>query len=134
MLTAIQICDSTAFLTVCSPALVWGGGDGWLTLALVIDYDSRELLGWQLSRSGKATTAASALEQALSTRYGTLGRVTFRMKHYARWRGRSSNTKFLVGSRAGTSTIQFARVRPLLVRAQCVAVSVSADLYESPED
>jgi putative transposase len=36
---------------------VWGGRDGWLTLALVIDCHSRELLGWQLSRSGKATTA-----------------------------------------------------------------------------
>ena len=52
---------------------VWGG---LLTLALVIDCHSRELLGWQLSRSGKATTAASALEQALITRYGTLGRPT----------------------------------------------------------
>lgn len=54
---------------------VWGGRDGWLTLALVIDCYSRELLGWQLSRSGKATTAASALEQALIARYGCLGRV-----------------------------------------------------------
>ena len=32
--------------------------------------------GWHLSRSGKATTAASALEPALITRFGTLGRVT----------------------------------------------------------
>ena len=31
----------------------------------MIDCHTRELLGWQLSRSGKATTAASALEQAL---------------------------------------------------------------------
>ena len=54
---------------------VWGGRDGWLTLALVIDCHSRELLGWQLSRSGKAATAAAALEQALISRYGTLGRV-----------------------------------------------------------
>src|SRR5690625_1983417 len=54
---------------------VWGGRDGWLTLALVIDCHTRQLLGWQLSRSGKATTAAAALEQALITRYGTLGRV-----------------------------------------------------------
>ena len=51
---------------------IWGGRDGWLTLALVIDCHSRELLGWQLSRSGKATTAAS---QALIARYGSLGRV-----------------------------------------------------------
>nr|UPH34226.1 transposase [uncultured bacterium] len=54
---------------------VWGGRDGWLTLALVMDCHSRELLGWQLSRSGKATTASAALEQALISRFGTLGRV-----------------------------------------------------------
>src|SRR5690606_29767378 len=29
---------------------------------------TRQLLGWQLSRSGRATTAAAALEQALITR------------------------------------------------------------------
>ena len=45
------------------------------TLALVIDCHTRELLGWHLSRSGKATTAASALEHALIARFGTLGRV-----------------------------------------------------------
>src|SRR3546814_8538350 len=33
------------------------------------------ILGWHLSRSGKATTASAALEQALITRYGSLGRV-----------------------------------------------------------
>ena len=54
---------------------IWGGRDGWLTLALVIDCHTRQLLGWQLSRSGKASTAAAALEQALLARYGTLGRV-----------------------------------------------------------
>jgi len=54
---------------------IWGGRDGWLTLALVIDCSTRQLLGWQLSRSGKASTAAAALEQALITRFGTLGRV-----------------------------------------------------------
>ena len=55
---------------------VWAGRDGWQTLALVIDCHTRELLGWQLSRSGRATTAMSALEQALIGRFGTLGRVT----------------------------------------------------------
>ena len=55
---------------------VWAGRDGWATLALVIDCHTRELLGWHLSRSGKANTAESALEQALIARYGTLGRVT----------------------------------------------------------
>jgi putative transposase len=54
---------------------VWGGRDGWLSLALVIDCHTRELLGWHLSRSGKAATAQAALEQALITRFGTLGRV-----------------------------------------------------------
>lgn len=54
---------------------VWGGRDGWLTVALVIDCYTRQLLGWQLSRSGKASTAAAALEHALIARFGTLGRV-----------------------------------------------------------
>jgi putative transposase len=54
---------------------IWGGRDGWLSLALVIDCHTRELLGWHLSRSGKATTAQAALEQALIGRFGTLGRV-----------------------------------------------------------
>jgi putative transposase len=54
---------------------IWGGRDGWLTLALVIDCHTRALVGWHLSRSGKATTAAAALEQALITRFGSLGRV-----------------------------------------------------------
>ena len=55
---------------------IWAGRDQWTTLALVIDCYTRELLGWHLSRSGKARTAEAALEQALIVRYGTLGRVT----------------------------------------------------------
>ena len=55
---------------------IWTGRDGWASLALVIDCYTRELLGWQLSRTGKASTAASALEQALIARFGTLGKVT----------------------------------------------------------
>jgi putative transposase len=54
---------------------VWGGRDGWLTLALVMDCSTRELLGWHLSKSAKATTASAALEQALIARWGSLGRV-----------------------------------------------------------
>ena len=54
---------------------VWAGRDGWAVLALVIDCHTRELLGWHLSRSGKAKTAESALEQALIARYGSLGKV-----------------------------------------------------------
>ena len=56
-------------------ARVWTGKDGWASLALVIDCHTRELLGWHLSRSGKATTASAALEHALISRFGTLGRV-----------------------------------------------------------
>ncbi len=55
--------------------LVWTGRDGWASLAIVIDCYTRQILGWHLSRSAKATTAESALEQALINRYGTLGRV-----------------------------------------------------------
>jgi putative transposase len=54
---------------------VWGGRDSWLSLALVIDCHTRELRGWRLSRSGKATTVPAALEQALSARFGMLDRV-----------------------------------------------------------
>src|SRR5690606_24839933 len=36
---------------------------------------TRQLLGWHLSRSGKVSTAAAALEQALINRFGTPGRV-----------------------------------------------------------
>jgi putative transposase len=54
---------------------IWCGRDGWATLALVIDCCTRELLGWHLSRSGKSRTAEAALEQALISRFGTLGQV-----------------------------------------------------------
>ena len=56
-------------------ARVWAGKDGWATVALVMDSHTRELLGWHLSRSGKASTAAAALEHALIARFGSLGRV-----------------------------------------------------------
>jgi len=56
-------------------ARVWAGKDKWATIALVMDCHTRELLGWHLSRSGKASTAVSALEHALIARFGTLGRV-----------------------------------------------------------
>jgi putative transposase len=54
---------------------LWGGRGGWLVLALVIDSHTRQLLGWHLSRSGKAQTAEAALEQALIARFGALGAV-----------------------------------------------------------
>ena len=53
-------------------ARVWAGKDGWSTLALVMDCHTREILGWHLSRSGKASTAAAALEHALIARFGSL--------------------------------------------------------------
>ena len=56
-------------------ARVWCGKDRWCTLALVMDCCTRELLGWQLSRSANAKTAESALEHALINRFGCLGRV-----------------------------------------------------------
>lgn len=41
-------------------------------LALVMECHTGELFRWQLARTGKATTAAVALEQALIARFGTL--------------------------------------------------------------
>ena len=55
---------------------IWAGRDGWATLAQVIDRHTRERPCWHLSRSGKASTAASALEHALISRFGTLGKVS----------------------------------------------------------
>ena len=54
---------------------VWAGRDGWAVLAVVMDCHTRELLGWHLSRSGRARTAEAALDQALISRYGALGKV-----------------------------------------------------------
>ncbi|MEM8731712.1 MAG: hypothetical protein AAGF79_17525 [Pseudomonadota bacterium] len=56
-------------------ACVGAGNDSWATLALVMGWHTRELLGWHLSRSGRASTAASALEHALIARFEALGRV-----------------------------------------------------------
>jgi putative transposase len=52
---------------------VWCGQHGWCSLAVLMDCCTRELLGWHLSKSGKARTAEAALEQALISRYGSLG-------------------------------------------------------------
>jgi len=40
---------------------VWGDRESWLTPALLRDCYNRPLLGWQLSLTGIATTAATAL-------------------------------------------------------------------------
>lgn len=50
---------------------VWAGQDHWVTLAVVMDCCTRELLGWPLSRSGRSRPAEAALEQALISRYGS---------------------------------------------------------------
>ena len=45
------------------------------TLAVVIDCATREVLGWRLASRGNAATAEAALEEALTERFGQLGRV-----------------------------------------------------------
>ena len=40
-----------------------------------MDCHTRELLGWQLSKTGKASTAVRSLEHALINRFGCLGKV-----------------------------------------------------------
>ena len=57
---------------------VWGAQDGWLSLVLVMDCNIRELLGWQLSKTGKASTAISALEHALINCFHCLDKVSER--------------------------------------------------------
>lgn len=54
---------------------VWTGKDRWSTLALLMVCHTRELLGWQLAKSGKASTTVAALGQALVARFGALRRV-----------------------------------------------------------
>ena len=49
--------------------LVWDGQDYWLRLALVMDWYTRELLSWQLSKTGKTSIAVSVLEHVLITDY-----------------------------------------------------------------
>ncbi len=47
------------------------GRDGWCHLTAVIDCHDRSLVGWRLSKSGKASVAAGALEDALRARRPT---------------------------------------------------------------
>jgi len=54
---------------------VWCGQDGWATLACVIDTCSREIVGFRVSKSGKATTAESALQDGLIYRFGRLKKL-----------------------------------------------------------
>lgn len=91
---------------------VWDGRDAWATLARVIDRQTRELLGWYLSRSGKATTASSALEHALIVYFGTLGRVL------APFLLRSDNGLVLI-SRNHTALVRSYGLRPEFITPHC---------------
>jgi len=91
---------------------VWAGRDDWQTLALVIDCHTRELLGWQLLRSGRATTATSALEQALIERFGSLGRVdrSFLLR---------SDNRLVFTSRAYTRMVRSYGLRQEFITPHC---------------
>src|SRR5690606_26903157 len=78
-------------------ARVWCGPvHRWCALTIVMDCHTREALGWRLSPSGNAKAAEAALEEALITRHGTLGRaqdpitlrsdngLVFTSRHYTR--------------------------------------------------
>ena len=57
-------------------ASVWCGEEHrWCALTVVMDCYTRELIGWRLSRTGNAKAAEAALEEALISRYGVLGRA-----------------------------------------------------------
>ena len=49
---------------------IYCGRDGWCHKAFVIDCADREIIGWRISRSGKAHVAEAALEDALIKRFG----------------------------------------------------------------
>ncbi len=55
---------------------VWCKRDGWSTLAAVIDTCTREIVGFRLSASGKASTAEAALQEGLIYRFGKLQRLS----------------------------------------------------------
>ncbi|WP_211091861.1 integrase core domain-containing protein [Vibrio agarilyticus] len=58
-------------------ARLWcGEQDRWFALTLVMDCHTREVLGWSLSKRGNAKSAVAALEDALLTRYGVIGKAT----------------------------------------------------------
>ncbi len=54
---------------------IWCGNDGYSTLAAVIDTCTREIVGFRLSKSGKAQTAEAALQEDLIYRFGRLMRL-----------------------------------------------------------
>ncbi|MEM8492241.1 MAG: IS3 family transposase [Pseudomonadota bacterium] len=57
-------------------ARVWCGEQHrWCALTVVMDCYTRELLGWRFSPTVKAKAAEAALEEALISRYGLLGKA-----------------------------------------------------------
>lgn len=68
---------------------VRGDKDGWLSVVLVIDCSTRQLLGWHLSRISRASMASPSLWQALIARYGRWARSE-NPSCYARTIARSS--------------------------------------------
>ncbi|MGK0545058.1 IS3 family transposase [Halomonas cupida] len=54
---------------------VWCGKDRRASLAVIIDFCTREILGWRLSDNGSSKTAEAALEEALVHQFGALGRI-----------------------------------------------------------
>jgi len=90
----------------------WAGRGGWTTLALVIDCHTRELLGWHLSRSGKTTTAASALEHALINRFGTLGKVP---QEFLLWK----DNGLVFTSRRYTALVRSYGLKPEFITPHC---------------
>ena len=71
-----SVVESSNTLWATDYAHIFCGKDAWCHLALVIDCGDRELIGWRLSRSGKATVAEAALEDALVHRFGLLRKVS----------------------------------------------------------
>ncbi|WP_187648559.1 IS3 family transposase [Nitrosophilus labii] len=54
---------------------IYSINDGWSTLACMIDTCTCEIVGWRLSKSGKANTAEAALQEDLIYRFGRLQRL-----------------------------------------------------------
>lgn len=64
MLPSVVTAPSQRFAS--DPCCVWGSKDGWLSLNLVIDSHTRQLLGRHQSRTHEANTASPSLKQVLS--------------------------------------------------------------------
>jgi len=91
---------------------------GYRTVASLLRFNKNtvqrvfQLMGWQLSRSDRATTATSALEQALIARFGSLGRVdrSFLLR---------SDTGLVFNSRAYTRMVRSYGLRQEFITPHC---------------